>query len=272
MRLRRLTPLPYSDDQNAVSPAWYARRITVDHNHAVRGATLIVGDGSKAATYKKVVFTVHYEKPKFYVADDAATAADEEYKRWTEWPKGRAEADVLTFKAGAMTYQNSGGSGASNQVTPYGANRVMPLSRIAFIWRELPPGIISLFQGTPIPWQLRLMGDGVVDPYVGTINKTKIGYFNPGTLYLKDWEWDETPSPVDDPAWSLGIRYDVTFNMIHRPTPGGWNWTFYSDPSKGNSGFYYNSRSKTYHGPGTVPDYDSLYNEREFKNLWKVQL
>lgn len=271
VRLRRLIPMKFSDNDSSSLPTWYATRITVEHNHRISGATILAGDGSTRANYRKVCFTVHYEKPKFYIADDTTIDADHEYLRWTEWPKGRHQADVLALKAGSAKYKNAGATGADGKLVPYGSNRVQPQTRIAFIWRDLPPSLLSFFQGTAIPWQTRLMGTGVSIPYVGTINSTAMGSFAAGSLYLQDWEWDVRSSPVDDPSWDLGVRYDVTFNMIHRPTPGGWNSLFYSDPNGADSGYYYYSRANTYHAPGAVPDYDSLYNEREFKNLWKVQ-
>lgn len=269
VRLRRLTPLAHPEATN-----FYATRITVEHNHKVNGATLIAGDASKAANYRKVVFNVIYEKPKYDVLQDADILPEQEYLRWTEWPKGRTQADVLTFKAGSGTYRNAGGTGASGQLNPYGQNRVQPVNHLAFIWRDLPPALITFFTGQAIPWQLRMLGDPAAPADIlmpGTINLTTFAKFGPGTLFLQNWEWDERPAPVNDPSWTLGVRYDITFNILHRPTPGGWNSLFYSDPNGAKSGYYYFSRSDTYHAPGAVPDYDSLYNEREFRDLWKVQ-
>jgi len=109
--------------------------------------------------------------------------------------------------------------------------------------------------------------------YIGTINRTEIFRIPPGKGLLVSVKPMMRSSPVDHVDWDIGARYDISFTLEVCPLSAGWNGLYWNDVLGFGSDYYFVSRggSTVYYAPGTVPDNASLYNEREFRDLFKVQ-
>ncbi len=305
VRLRRLLPAPHPDDAALVATA-----LTVTANYqwlAARGAnaaapgsrTNRLADQSVGSSYKKLDFEVQYERPMYDLREDADTSINEEYKRYVDFLEPRPATEVQTLPGHTLSYVLAPGQAAPAVFTsgsppataaslpiPGTVPLIQTLRDIPVVWKRLPADFYSFFD--PGPAVRRLTGDPAasppVRPYVGTVNKTAFGPYPAGSLLVHDWKPVRRPAPFVQYApvegggyrWvSPAVEWDVEYTFRYRPSLH--NFVFLNDlRASGSSaplraGYYYASRSKTYYAPGSVPDGDSLFCEREFRDLFKVQ-
>jgi hypothetical protein len=136
-------------------------------------------------------------------------------------------------------------------------------------WHRLPADLLDW--NAPGPWLVRMLGEAAAGDvtWMNTVNKTAIWGFDPGTLLVTAWEPERRSMPFGT------YEYDVHFTMVWRPQ--GHNFLFYNDlDDAGASGYFFVAREEptgtlTYEAPGSVTDGVSLFNEREFRDLFKVQ-
>lgn len=285
-RLERLTPL-----EHPVYSRMYATRITVHNNHAVLhgdAKEVFASDSSTAAKFRMVEFSVTYERLKYSVQTDLATPIGEEYRRWLEGPEPQGANDVLNVPTGSCRYV-----GVTNNIpVPYGFNVNQPMTKLTYVWRQLPANIYQLYsQGGATPWQKRIEGNpgaaslALGRSYQGTINKDWYLGRPVGSLYLESVRMVQRPAQVDHASWVLPIYWDVYFEFLFKGTPGGrsganwasaWNSLYFHRTSllSGASGYYYVSRESTptFRSAGTESDGDSLYDCRYFRHLTDVRI
>lgn len=111
--------------------------------------------------------------------------------------------------------------------------------------------------------------------FCNSINKDDFLIFPAGSACFTRWRPMQRACPVSDPDWEIGVTWDVEYTLSWRTSPGGWNSIYdQGDPQNGFPPRYdYVSREvpPVVRAPGTVPDDGSLYLERDFRSLFKVQ-
>lgn len=271
VRLERLVPLLFPGEEFA-----YASRISVLNNHKITGKESTAFDGAVSAIYDQVEIEVTFEKPKYRILTDASVGADEEFLRYVQFPiMPDMTGQYVQIPSGGLTYVAQGGADPpTDHKVPFQAGMIEPQMKMQFTWMDLPPDILDYYSTIgPLPWWDRMIGTDSERSYIGTINKTEIFRIPPGKGLLMSVKPMMRSSPVDSSDWDIGARYDIQFEFEICPIPGGWNALYFNDVAGFASDYYYVARggSTTYQAPGTVGDNESLYCEREFRDLFKVQ-
>jgi hypothetical protein len=259
VRLERLTPLAHPD----TNVSWFAVKVESITGHKVLGKR-VLPDEASANTFGEADVSIRYDPVPYKVLDDAGVAADEEYRRYVSFSNWRQTSDVLLLPSGCMKYTKSGGGGPHGSVVPFNTPLQQPCLQFRATWHRLPEDLLNWT--TPGPWLKRILGDSAsgTKTWMNTVNKSRIFGFDIGTLAVFSWEPERRSMPFG------AFEYDVHFEMGWRAQ--GWNYIWYNDlTTPADSGYYYVSRAGTFHAPGSVPDGDSLYSERETSYLFRVQ-
>lgn len=275
--LRRLTPLIHPD--TTVFPQlWYASAITKVEGHKFTG-NRIGSDTSIANTFKWAKIEVQYEQLGYLVIDDTATivpgTADafswpgDEYRRWVSFGEPRTSTDYVTLPGNILKYARSAGTAVPhNRPIPFNVGISLPIMELPVTWHKVPYDIFNpnLSSAISNPWPTRIWGDASTLPYLGSVNKTTFLNRPPGTLLFSNIR------PIPRKSAFLRPEYDIEFTFAF--DPHGWNYKAYISVGAATEWISVVKESSpgavTYYAPGSVPDGMSMYNEREFRDLFKV--
>ena len=297
-RLERLLPLWHPLD-----PSLIPVRVALERNHQFLkglGANLNVpgsltntlSDGSVGSVYKKVCLRIEYQRAMFDLKEDADTPRDAEAGRYVDWGVPEPVTNAMTTPGHLLHYTVPPGQtppalwqGQTSFGLSFNVPRIETGFRLAVRWLRLPAPLWQPL--TPGPLVQRLVGDPHGSPpqrpYIGTVNKTQFGPYKPGQLLLEGWSVERRPAPFvlytgtqnNPPGYlSPAVEFDFVYNMAYRPY--GHNFVYFNDyRAPGQTGptgsqYCYVSRTKTYHAPGSVPPNDSLFDEADFNDLFKV--
>lgn len=253
--------VPQADDGTKTGPYAGVKTVT---EYEVEEPTTAAPSGASvykyAPRYSHAVVEAEYEHLRYATQTDADTewstgglSADYDpiNLRNVEVGDPRGSAEHLQLPGLLLKYTRPGGwPGGAVKPIQYGAGMILPLQEFDVWWRRVPAWAIA--PGSE--WFERVYGSDGNDPYIGRVNKYAAFGRRAGTLLLAS-----APEIVrrDTPA-ADGWEYDVKFPFAY--DPNGWNVKYYFDPAGADSGWYYVSKSGTYHAPGDVPNGDSLYN------------
>jgi hypothetical protein len=244
------------------------------------------------AEYESAIIEVEYAHARYHAWGDGEAIANDltdEFERYTEFLEPKASADFLQLPGMTIIYTRPGGPPGGVGVLPhgtgipYGVGLILPLEEFTVAWRRIPFGVVDPLGGSAgaldgggsgsgsslSALYRRIYGDPTdptKKPYLGTINKTQIFGRAAGTLALTGFHYARRDGPIPT-THEADLYYTFTFDPNR-----GWDRKYYHPNNRDNTlaGWYYVSRSGTYHAHGSIPDGDSQYNEREFADLWKV--
>ena len=188
---------------------------------------------------------------------------------------------------------------------------IQPIRDVYAVWKRLPADFYSFFSTSPWLDRITGTPNATtpIKPYIGTVNKTQFGSYPAGTLLFTNWEPIRKPAPFvlytgspGSMTWiSPAVEWDIKFTFRYKPN--GHNYIYLNDmaipppavsppppppppavppppppplvpppPPTLRSGYYYVSRTGVFNTSGNVPDGDSIFNEREFRDLFKVSI
>ena len=261
IRLERLTPLPHPD----TNVSWFATKVESINGYKVLARRTTSEDGS-SNTFSEADVSIRYQPVPYAVVDDASIAAGDEYQRFVSFSNWQLATDVLLLQSGSMYYVKT--NSTSQGVVPF--NKPLPQTSLTFrcTWHRLPEDLLDW--DNPGPYLKRILGVAATGTKtrMNTINKTAIWGYDPGTLLVTGWEPERRSMPFG------AFEYDIHYTMVWRPQ--GHNFLYYNDLNDaGASGYLFVARKSggtlTYQAPGSVTDGASLHDEREFRDLFKVQ-
>jgi hypothetical protein len=263
VRLERLTPLPLPPTALFTSP-WWAVKVHDIQGHKPRTKQITAEDGSSNTFAEADVF-IRYAPLPYAVADDAGIAAGDEYKRYVSFSQWQLKNDILLLPSGCLKYTKSGGGGPHGNVVPFNTPLQQPCLEFRATWHRLPEDLFNW--NSPGPWLKRILGDATsaTKTAMNTCNNARIWSFDAGTLAVVGW----VPERRETAPFG-SYEYDVHFTFQWRPQ--GNNFLYYNSlDAPADSGYYYVSRAGTFHAPGSVPAGDSLFDEVDFRTLFRVQ-
>jgi hypothetical protein len=250
-----------------------------------------LSDQSIGSAYDKAILELSYERPMYKLLEDHECPADQEYLRYVDWGDSpQPTEEVFTMPGHTLNFIAQSGTpfgGSASLPVGYNVPKIFPMIDFQVTWKRLPAEIFDVY--FPGPWLLRMVGNPnnpSMVPYQGIVNRTPFLTFPAGTLLLKSWRpirkpapftLFNTPFPGGPMTWaSPSVEWDIEFTF--RYDPKGHNYKFYVDPvppggsrsNAGNSGLYFVGAGTTWYPPGNVPDRYSLFNEREFADLFVV--
>jgi hypothetical protein len=247
----------------------------------------------KLAKYESAIIDVEYTHVRYNPWGDGQLISEgyspsnegEEMNRYTEVMDPKTSAEYLQLPGMLLYYTrtNPAAGKPHGHAIPYGIGLILPLEEFTIVWRRLPYSLVDPFSdwsttigqsgaGTLSPIFKRIYGDPddpddyTKRPYLGTINKTTIFGRAAGTLCLTGFASVRRSGPTPE-SWEVDLFYTFTFDPNR-----GWDRKYFH-PNDGvgtSAGWYYVSRSKTYYEHGSIPDKDSQYDEREFRNLFVI--
>jgi hypothetical protein len=263
--LTRLAPMVHPN-----SDYLHVTRFTENSCHKVINKLLDPTDGTTRAVFDKIDVELVYERlPYRALSDDDVRWDGSEFTRFVSVGEKKATADYIGLPGSAIKYI------ALNKPIQYNSGIISPTQEFNITWHRVPAALWNY--DIPNYWTDRINGTDDEYSYIGTINKTAFKGYPAGTLLLTNVSDKQCPAPVDIPeTWFALLEFpyeiDIIFNVHFNPM--GWNYLYYNDISgtttAGNSGWYFVGRGTTNYPPGSVPDEYSIYNEREFRDLFKV--
>lgn len=277
--ITRRNPQPYPGNSKLIATSV---RIT---GHKSTGQTgngntaaspLALGDLTLVNSYQmaKLEVTFTLELYRADIEDNLIGAGFHEYDRYVNTSETRASAELQQVPAGMMKWVSPTANTANsphNQPVPFQSGVILPLEDFPVTWMRVPYNAWG--DGTAI-WQ-RVYGNGTSAPYLGTVNKTAIFGRPAGTLLLDSVRAIQKPCPIAQLGNTTGWEWQIEFGFKYDPNQ--WNQKYYFSPVPGNrtqNGWYLlgtgNATGAAYYSAGNVPDGYSIYNEREFANLFNV--
>lgn len=266
--LERLTPQPHPD----LPGMMYATKSQIKGWKFTASRAAI--DGTTANQFSKAHVTLGYEHVPYAVKEDygdpggnGISGPNNEWERFTYVAAVRSEAEYLSLPVGGLKYQGVSGQVKGSPV-PYGIGKIISIQAFDLKWVQLPYDLYSLVSATA--WQTRIWGDPGTStkPLIGRINKTQLFNWPPGTALLENVEMEPKKHPTIGLSWDITFKFKLNLNANGK----GWNWLYFFSPNPSIANWYFvgkNSSNTTY-APGTVPDGESLYDEVELKDCWKV--
>lgn len=241
------------------------------------GKTLVISAGTAtAATY--VIIAV-LSTSRVRVEKSAGTAGQtittgevkyeagdwsiREFERFTRILEPQPSSEYITMPGGTLAFLKSGGGGPTGKIAQ-NVGKIFSTIQYKLLWKRLPFALYSL--SNPTKWQKRIWGSDTNTPLIGTVNKYEWNGFKAGTLLFENCR----PIPVDS---MFGYLYEWDFEYTLHLDVNGWNRKYYFPPASsgaGDAGFYFVGKS-TYYDTGSVPDGESIYNERDFSLLCDVR-
>lgn len=268
--LERLVPLP--DPQN---PRLLANAITAITGHK-QDDKFTEADGSVSAVYARAEIEVVYEPVDFDAIPDEELKDDNgnlswpdgEWNRYTTITEPSPSVEYLTMPGGTLKYIRQGGGQPHGSLIPFNVGKVLPILEFHIIHRRLPFDVLNPFRRPCTKWFDRVFGnpDTGTSPMVGTVNKTKFLNYPAGTLLLANVK------PVRS-FGSLGqLQWDMDYTMAY--DQHYWNFKYYHNTNSAYAGWYLVGRGDTYYNPGdgTLPAGYSIYDETEFRNLFRFHV
>lgn len=272
--LRRLLPLRHPD--TSVFPYyWWAAGITKVEGHKFTGKR-VGSDSSTANTFEKAEITVQYEQVNYYMWDESAVVIpgtstpwiwpDDEWARYTSIGEIRTSTDYLQLPGGLLYYCRPSPStdAPHNKPIPFNAGLILPIMEFPVTWKKIPYEIMSPYVDSP--WRDRIWGDGTNPPYIGTVNKHDFLGYRAGTLLFSGIRLIERKSPFLVPEWDVEFTFAVD--------PRKWNYKAFIPPKADTEWLLVvkrnNDNTITHYAEGSIPDNKTLYNERDFTELFQV--
>lgn len=253
------------------------------------------------AKYESAIVTVNYAQYRFLPWGDGRATAEamaDETGRYTEVTDPKSSAEYLQLPGMVLYYTRPDqeldeggilGPMPAGLSIPYGTGLILPQEEITVVWRRVPYEVFDpLGQGdygsgggwfggsgagaNLSPLYKRIYGDPEDPddedklPYLGTINKTAIFGRAAGTLMFSGVDPVRRSGPTPDT-----FEWDLHYKFLYDPNRG-WDRKYYHPNTKDSAeaGWYYVSRTAVNYAHGSIPDKDSQYNEREFRDLWVV--
>jgi len=212
--------------------------------------------------FDKAEVTVLYEHRTFDLAEDVVIYDGlTEFDRYVVRGDVQPGAEYLQLPGAALKYKRSSGSSAPNDFPiPFSPGKILPQERFTLTWHRVPENVWTPDSGL-YDYVYGLNAYAGVPAY-GAINKTTFYGRPPGTVLLENLRPILLRSPLGI-GWEYDIEYHFAFN------PRGWNYLYHWDPAGTASGWYFVT-SGSYEAPGSVTNDKSIYNEREFSNLFSV--
>lgn len=197
------------------------------------------------AVYKKAKVTVRFMHLDYDLATDATIDADPmgEFSRFVEWD-GDPSADYLTVPGSTNPLKWAEGPNAGTSI-PDSTGRIVSGTTFTYTWRQIP------YNNLPFT---------TIENTVGRVNKTTFANCDPHTLLMLNHKFIRTKTPFGDRAWDV-VYYIKRFTLGHNKILD-WkstNWAYRQVSVDG-----------TAYTPGSVPDGKLIFDEREFKDLFKV--
>lgn len=261
LELQRLTPKPHPYDARL-----YPTRMEGIYNHKIDDlAPYTTVEGEVMNAFEKVEYLIHYERLPYKIKEDDEITY--EYERYTYIGEERVSTDYVTLPGGGLGYRRSSGSDPPhNQPIPFATGIVLPIIEFPVTWYRLPEELIDF--DTPGPWLKRLIGSASAKSYLGSVNKYAFKGFQPGTLLFSNYRRIRKPMPVTLNGYDPAVEWDIEYTFAYDPNK--WNFKYYwSLADATNNGWYFISKD-SYYASGSIPDGASLYNERNFDDLFDV--
>lgn len=264
-RLSRLLPCYHPD-----YPDMVATKVTSIRGHKFTGWQELPDEDYRWTFNQLNVFehaevTVMYEHaPYARVEDEDLYVGGSELDRYVVRGEVTPSAEYLQLPGAVFKYTRSVGTSNPHGVAiPFNSGRVLPQEKFTLTWVRLPEnvwtpesGLYQLIYGT---------GLGDVVPWMGCVNSVEFYGRPPGTVLLSGVRPILNRSPLGEGfEWDLEYTFDFD--------PNGWNYKYYHGigAASSDNGFYFVSGNGTYYAPGSVPDWRSIYNERDLNDLFSV--
>jgi hypothetical protein len=226
----------------------------------VGGVYQFPADGTQIATYSKADVTIQYNHVVYERVDDGDITT--EFDRYVIRGDVTPGADYLQVPGAAFKYYRSSGTTSPDGVpVAFNGGRIIPTERFTLTWHRLPENVWTPDSG--LYDYVYGLGAYTSGGAYGAINKTEFYDRPAGTVLLEAVR----PILLRDP-FGTGLEWDLEYTFAYNPR--GWNYLYFYDLGGTNSGWYHVSSSGDYEAPGSVTDNRSIYNEREFANLFSV--
>lgn len=199
---------------------------------------------------------------------DDATVAGNELLRYVSIGDPKASVEYLGLPGGTIKYFRASGTDLPhNTGVAFNIGKVLPIVEFVVTWHKVPYDIYDpsgLILSAPSAWQKRIYGDPATPsakPFIGTVNKTTFLNYPAGSLLLANVQPIRRFNNIGQSEWD--IEFTLAFDT------NKWNHKYYSSIDATHEGYQYVGRTQ-YYADGSVPDGQSIYNEREFADLFKV--
>lgn len=229
------------------------------------GAGVDNADG--VPTYPRTECRFLYEVVPYYLKTDLEMqeTGKNESDRYLEELGSKIDVKYLTLPGGSMRLATGAvdANRAKGTPIPYAIGSPQVTSNYALkVWR-FP---YAAWGAGSARYELAMGVPGVPSkaPYIGSVNATTFFGNPPGTLLLLDVEEEIMFDQLgDDLVWNL------TFRFLKKPRGHNWFFFFQTNP-QGTipSGWYFASIDGEERIPGNIDDDTSLFNEREFADLF----
>jgi hypothetical protein len=217
-------------------------------------------DGTQISHFDKADVTIQYDHVVYDRVEDGDITT--EFDRYVIRGDVTPGADYLQVPGAAFKfYQSAGTTEPDGYPVPFNSGRILPSERFVLTWHRVPENVWSPTSG--LHDFVYGIGSYSSGPAYGAINKTTFYERPAGTVLLEAVR----PILLRDP-FGIALEWDLEYTFAYNPR--GWNYLYYYDVDGTNSGFYHVSSSGDYQAPGSVTDNRSIYNEREFANLFSV--
>ncbi len=210
------------------------------------------------------------------VTDAQISGGLHEYDRYVSIPETRSSAEYLSMPAGMMGYIGISGYANGTPTVPFNPGRISPWEEVPIVWHRVPDAAWDATSVASYLYQ-RVYGNATQPGYIGTVNRAEFFGRAAGTMLFQGVRAVKEASPIGDyggsNGWEYRLEYQFTFN------PHGWNRLYYWAREIGNrtaqNGFYLVGTGNAagafpFYSAGNVPDNYSLYNERDFAQLFNV--
>lgn len=217
---------------------------------------------SRAALYDKARITVGFDFPDYDIlADEYTPDWPFEFYRYRTF-EAKPSAEYLSPPSTGTLKWSQG----PNAGSPFPGNVGFIVGCIDYVWDWIQVPFEAM-PGTAIQDTV-----GCVNKYDFEIGDGSTTVAPAGTLLLMGWEPLRKNSPYGLRTWR--IRYTARFNPYGHNNFYDYDGAHFNDSCSGGSSGSYNpgwrqaSRCGTYFAPGSVPDGQLLYNERDFDLLF----
>jgi hypothetical protein len=227
--------------------------------------------GQPIPAFVKATIEATYEELPYDLLNDGGFTS--EFQRYTVTPGYpgadiSAESNYISFPGGILNFATPDGTSSPAGVpVPYGVGRSETVTNKNYVWKRVPLDVWG--PGTALTTMVR--GDGSTDNlgYINTLNLTTFDGHPPLTLKLVGVEEKLLLDPL-----GLSYAWDIVYKMQERAVPyGHLGFIFYDATATSSTpGEYYQVLSTSTgvltRTAAEIADGYSLFNVREFANLW----
>lgn len=241
-----------------------ATKVTQMHGHEPIG-----NDDDGMPFYSKAELTVLFEFVPFMLIPDGDIEGDE-MRRFVTYPasvENSGEFLMLPANSGLKYVANASQAGSSVNGRSIPTNQtavVQPSEAFTAVWHMLPENtyavgsnLFNRIYGTS-EW---LGGDDI--PFQGCINSEVIFGRPGGTVLFQRVKPIRQVNPQGT-GWWWRLEYEFVYK------PSGWNYLYANSTTPGENGYYYVSSDGSTHAADATPDFTSLYNCRDLRELFSV--